>query len=189
MSARDSHALLQFFKALADANRLKIVGVLAQKPMSVEALAAALDLDSSTVSHHLRKLSLAGLVEARAEGYYSIYSLRTEVLREHAKSLLGEEELPQLAEDADLDAFDRKVLRNFTDAKGRFKSIPAQQKKFLVLVRHALQAFEPDVRYREKQVGEILSRFHDDTALLRRALVDFGYMARERGGAAYWRID
>ena len=183
-----TETLLQFFKALADANRLKIVGVLAQQSMSVEQLAATLDLDSSTVSHHLRKLANAGLVEARAEGYYSIYSLRTESLQRYAKRLLGDEELPRLADDADLDAFDRKVLNTFTDADGRFKAFPAQQKKYLVLVRHTLDAFKPEVRYSEKKVNEILSRFSTDTARLRRSLVDFGFMAREGGGGAYWRL-
>ena len=57
-----SDELLQFFKALADANRLKMVGLLAQHPRSGEELAALLDLKASTVSHHLSRLAGAGLV-------------------------------------------------------------------------------------------------------------------------------
>ena len=37
-----SEELVTFFKALADANRLKIVGLLAEKPYSVEELATLL---------------------------------------------------------------------------------------------------------------------------------------------------
>jgi len=59
----------------------------------------------------------------------------------------------------------------------------------LVLVRYVLREFEPGVRYTEKRVNQILSRFSKDTALLRRTLVDYGYMAREGGGGKYWRID
>ena len=44
--------LLGFFKALADGNRLKIVGLLAQGEYTVEQLAEMLDLRPSTVSHH-----------------------------------------------------------------------------------------------------------------------------------------
>ncbi len=186
--ATQTEILLQFFKALADANRLKIVGILAQRSQSVEQLAAALDLDSSTVSHHLRKLSEAGLVEARAESYYSIYSLRSEVLHEKAQSILGDDQLPKLAQDADLDAYDRKVLRAFTDEHGRFKAFPVQQKKYLVLVRHALEAFDVGVDYSEKEVNMILSKFHTDTATLRRSMIDNGFMDREGGGARYWRV-
>ena len=181
--------LLTFFKALADANRLKIVGVLAQRAQSVEQLAAAVGLDSSTVSHHLRKLAQAGLVEARSESYYSVYSLRTDALEAQARQLLGGDTLPQLAADADLDAYDRKVLRAFLDDDGRFRAFPAQRKKYLVLVRHALQAFEIGVAYSEREVNERLARFHDDTARLRRSFIDFGFMIRRRDGSGYRRVE
>ena len=54
--------LLAFFKALSDATRLKLIGLLAQKESSVEELAAMLDVNPSTVSHHLSKLGEIGLV-------------------------------------------------------------------------------------------------------------------------------
>lgn len=180
--------LVAFFKALADTNRLKIVGLLAQQPHTVEQLAALLGVGSPTVSHHLRKLSGAGLVEARAEGLYSVYSLRPEVLHEQAKALLGEGGLRDLAGDVDLSAFDRKVLGTFTDETGAIMAFPGQQKKYLVVLRHVLAAFEPGVQYPEKEVNERLSRYNADTARLRRSLVEHGLMAREGGGGAYWRL-
>jgi biotin operon repressor len=181
--------LLAFFKALADANRLKIVGLLAQQPHTVEQLAAILGVESSTVSHHLRRLAKVDLVEARTDSYYSVYSLKTDVLQGMARNLLGEENLPILAEDVDMDAFDRKVLNTFMDESGRFTAFPAQSKKYLVLVRHALKAFEPGVTYTEKEVNEILSRFNEDTARLRRSFVEHGFMKREGGGGKYWLTD
>lgn len=186
--AARTEKLLSFFKALADANRLKIVGLLAQQPHTVEQLAALLEVESSTVSHHLRRLAKVGLVEAKADSYYSVYSLRTDVLQDMARNLLGEENLPKLAEDVDVDAFDRKVLSTFMDENGRFIAFPAQAKKYLVLVRHALKAFEPGVKYTEKQVNEILSRFNEDAARLRRSFVEHGFMEREGGGGRYWLV-
>jgi predicted transcriptional regulator len=181
--------LLGFFRALADANRLKIVGLLAGQPYTVEQLAALLGLGDSTVSHHLARLSQAGLVTARAEGYYNVYSLQTDTLSEMARRLLSRERLPELAEDVDRSSFDRKVLSNFTEPDGRIKAFPVQEKKFLVLLRYVLQAFEPGVRYSERQVNEILLRYNEDTARLRRSLVEFKLMAREGGGGDYWRLD
>lgn len=58
-----------------------------------------------------------------------------------------------------------------------------------MLLRYVLKAFEPGVRYTEKQVNEILSRYNPDTAYLRRSLIEQKYMDRESGGSAYWRID
>ena len=181
-----SEELLNFFKALADANRLKIVGLLAQKAFTVEELAGQLGLSSSTTSHHLARLAKAGLVAARTEGHYYFYSLQTEMLKEMSQRLLHDENLPRLSEEANVDAYERKVLETFIDAEGRITAFPSQEKKYRVLLRYALQAFEPGVRYSEKQVNEILLRFNVDTASLRRGMIEYHLMEREGGGGAYW---
>jgi predicted transcriptional regulator len=180
--------LVRFFKALAEPNRLRIIGLLAQKPQSVEQLASTLHVGESTVSHHLSKLGEAGLVSARAEGYYSIYALHTAALAGMAKKILHEETLPGLAAGMDRDAYDRKVLATFSDANGRIKAFPVQEKKFLVILRHILEEFETGVKYPEKRVNQILARYSADTATLRRSLVEHGFMAREGGGGSYWRV-
>ena len=184
----NNEELLNFFKALADANRLKIIGLLAQGPHTVEELAALLGLSSSTASHHLARLAGAGLVAARTEGHYYYYALQTEVLKEMSQRLLHEENLPRLSEDADQDAYTRKVLETFTDSEGRIIAFPAQEKKFQVLLHYVLQAFEPEKRYTEKQVNEILLRYNEDTASLRRGLIEYHLMNREGGGGSYWRV-
>ena len=181
--------LLAFFKALGEPNRLRIVGLLAQRPYTVEQLGEALGVGDSTVSHHLAHLARAGLVVSRTESYYNLYSLKTEVLSVMAKKLLAQAQQARPAEEKDLDSFDRKVLATFTGSDGRIKAFPMQQKKIRVLLRHLLPSFSHGVRYPEKRVNEILLKYSDDTARLRRWLVDLGYMAREGGGGKYWRID
>jgi predicted transcriptional regulator len=182
-----STELLNFFKALADANRLKIIGLLARESLSVEQLAELLELHPSTVSHHLARLSKAGLVSARAEGYYNIYQLEQKALEEMSQRLLARETLPAVAADVDMDAYDRKVINTYFDEEGHLKAFPTQQKKLEAVLRYVVQAFEPEVRYSEKQVNDILGRFNEDTAGLRRDLVDFGLMQRQTGGREYWR--
>ena len=186
-----SDELLAFFKALADPSRLKLVGLLAQQSYTVEQLAAMLNLGVSTTSHHLTRLAKAGLVTAQADGYYNVYSLRTEVLSEMARRLLRKEDLPKLAQEVDRTSYDRKVLAAFSKPDGSFRAFPVQEKKFLVLLRHAVEAFEPGKKYTEKQVNQILSRFHEDTAQLRRGLVAHQLMARDTavGGGKYWRLE
>lgn len=181
--------LLDFFRALADENRLKIVGFLSQKPSSVTDLAQALGLSVSTTSNHLSSLAYAGLVKARPEGHYFIYSLQMETIKTMAKHLLQEENLPKLSEGQSKDGFERKVLNSFLDREGRIKAFPAQEKKFLVLLRYVLKSFEKEKRYTEKEVNEVLLHFNADIASIRRAFIEYKLMAREGGGGAYWRID
>ncbi len=180
--------LLEFFKALADANRLKIIGLLAQGEYTVEQLAEMLALRPSTVSHHLAKLSQTGLVSARSESYYNIYRLETRVLEEMSQRLLASETLPAVTAEVDMEAYDRKVINTFCDESGRIKQFPAQQKKFEALLRYVARDFEAGVRYPEKQVNEMLARYSDDVASLRRGLIELRILARDSGGREYWRV-
>ncbi|MCX6079060.1 MAG: metalloregulator ArsR/SmtB family transcription factor [Chloroflexi bacterium] len=177
------------FKALADTSRLKIVGLLAQQPYTVEQLAAMLELKASTISHHLARLAEAGLVSAKAEGYYSVYMLEKDVLNSKMQTIFSGEQMTAVTAGVNMDAFEQKVVKDFSMPDGRLKIIPAQRKKLEVILRHIVRDFEPGVSYSEKQVNEILARFHADTASLRRELVGAGLMQREGGGGAYWRED
>lgn len=188
MNTESQHSiLLEFFKALADANRLKIVGFLAQHPYAVGELADALGLSMSTTSNHLSYLSHVGLVSARARGHYSIYSLETRVLQDMARQLLQTDNLPALSQPEDTPAYEQKILSTFTDAEGRITAFPAQEKKFMVLLRYVLRAFEPGVHYTEKQVNQNLLRYNQDTASLRRGMIEYHMLKRTPGGADYWR--
>ncbi len=181
-----SPELLTFFKALADKNRLKIVSLLAQESYSGEQLATILKIKPATVSHHLGKLAEAGLVAAEPEGHAKLYRLQLDAVHELAGRLIAKDTLPQIADTVDLDAYDRKVVRDFSRSDGSLKEIPAQQKKLQAILRHIIKAFEVERRYTEKQVNEVLARYHPDTASLRRALI--GHKLMQRAGGNYWRI-
>jgi hypothetical protein len=194
--AESTTELLAFFKALADETRLKIVGVLAREPCSGEQLAATVGVQPATVSHHLHKLIDAGLVGVEPHGHVRMFSLRMQAIHALAKRLLAEGAeaaapgqpagpLAQAAEALDLEAYDRKVLKDFLRRDGSLKEIPAQYTKELVVLRHIVKAFDVERQYSEKQVNELMARFHPDTASLRRALIDAKLMARANG--KYWR--
>ena len=182
-----SDEIVTFFKALADGNRLKIVGLLAQQPYSVEELAALLNLKPSTVSHHLARLAQIGLVSAKTESYYNVYRLDEKALQSKSRDLFSRENLAASVVDVDADAYDNKVVRDYVRKDGSLKTIPAQRKKLEAILRYVVNAFEVDKRYSEKKVNDILSRYHEDTANLRRELVGYGLMKREGGGGDYWR--
>jgi hypothetical protein len=63
--------------------------------------------------------------------------------------------------------------------------MPARRSKRLVVLDHIARVFEPGVSYQENEVNAYLRAFHSDYAMLRRYLVDEGFMSRDHG--RYWR--
>jgi DNA-binding transcriptional ArsR family regulator len=180
--------LLAAMKALSDASRLRIVGLLAGgRALSVSDLADRLALTPGTVVHHLKRLSEAGLVESRPRPPFVDYSLRLERLAELGARLDGiarrqaGDDAPPPDAPAWASAEQARVLRAFFDGE-RLTSIPAQQAKRLVILRHLAETcFDPASEYPEKEVNMRLALRHADVASLRRYLVDEGFMARDRG--------
>lgn len=70
-------ALAEFFGAMSDSNRIRIVSALALTEMCVNDISALLDINQTTVSHQLRLLRTAGIVEFRRQGKVSFYRIKT----------------------------------------------------------------------------------------------------------------
>lgn len=66
---------VRLFKALAHETRLRIMTLLAVRPLCVCHLEAALELPQVAVSRHLSVLRAVGLVECRREGLWVHYQL------------------------------------------------------------------------------------------------------------------
>ena len=97
----------EFFKTLGHPARIRILELLAEGERSVGELMPELGLEASHVSQQLAILRRAGVVDARKQGSYGIYSLRSADLAE----------LLQLA---------RKVLTGvLTDQMGLLKDLQA----------------------------------------------------------------
>lgn len=69
---------------------------------------------------------------------------------------------------------------------GVLKQLPVKEKKKLIILRHIVKRFEKGVKYTEKQVNEILKGVFDKHVILRRLLIDYGFMSRREDGSEYW---
>ena len=174
-------ALVRFYKALADPTRLRIVGMLAERPMYGQELANALGVKPPTVSHHLAELRAAGLLRIRKVDNYHYFELDVERLRRLSASLFEDELRPRRAPRDDERA--RTVSIYLVD--GRLTSMPTQRKRLIYVLEEMVRAFEYGRTYTETEVNETLARFHEDVATLRRELIGYRLLARERG--TYWR--
>ena len=75
LSIEKAQQMAEFFSLLGDANRLRIVSVLALEELCVCDLAAALNMSESAVSHQLRTLRAMRLVSYRKRGRKVFYRL------------------------------------------------------------------------------------------------------------------
>lgn len=188
--------LLDMLKALADDSRLTLLRLLHEREYSVGDLAAAISLTEPTVSHHLSKLRETGLVSLRTAGNQRFYRANESGIATFKRLAAEIEQMPPqpepvISDNRWIEALgwaeeDREILREHT-LNGRLTRLPAKQKKLIVVLRWLATLFEPDRLYTEPEVNAVLKTVYaEDYAGLRRDLIDFGYLRRERGGGKYW---
>lgn len=185
---------LHLLRAVADKNRLTMIGLMAEGERTVGELAGLLALSEPTISHHVSKLRGAGLLLLRMEGSQRFYRLNPARAAEFKAYASEFDTLPAAdappadstwIEALDLPEADKQILRTYT-VGGRLTRFPNREKRWLVILRWLATLFEPGVRYSEKEVNATLTRVHEDYALMRRDLVEYGFMRRARGGGDYW---
>lgn len=172
MSAPEPLSLL---RAVADDDRLRIVGLLALRPRDPADLALLLGITEASVQHHLRILRAAGLVRSAS----GLLVLELKPLRE-VMAATAQKPPPAVMVPEAATAEQARVLAAFFDGE-RLTKIPSQRKKLLIVLARLAELFERERTYQEKEVNEILARHHPDVASLRRGMVDHGFFERERG--------
>lgn len=78
----------------------------------------------------------------------------------------------------------REVLRAHMP-NGRITELPIRRQDRLVVLDQIARALEPGVHYREEELNAVLCRFSADLVVLRRGLVDEGFLEQDR--TSYWR--
>jgi len=168
---------------LAEPDRLKALAAVVLGARSLPDVADYAGLEPKTAARALSRLIAGGLVEG---GHGEGYRVRDDTLRAAAK--------PPADESEPAEESGNEVLRRFIH-RGRLLAVPAARGKRLVVLDHLAGLFEPGRRYPEPEVNELLGRYHPDYAMLRRYLVDDGFLDRadepapsgSRSVKVYWR--
>jgi hypothetical protein len=174
--------MLDYVKAMSDPDRLRIIGLLSQRSATRAEIAQRLKLSPKDSLTHVGFLEFVGAI-TQTDG---VFTLNNDKLAALAKEKLAEIR-PSYVPADHWDEKSKKVLKAHLNPDGSIKQIPSPP-KLQAILNYLVEFFEFDKNYTEKEVNTILRRFNEDTAGLRRDLVDAGMMSRESDGSRYWRV-
>jgi hypothetical protein len=171
---------------LAEPDRLRALAAVALGAGTLAEVAERAGLEPKAAARALSRLVAGGLLEGSSGKGYRVSA---ETLRAAARPPASEPDDEPGAAGPDAD-----VLRRFVH-NGRLLAMPAAYGKRRVVLDHLAGLFEPGRRYPEPEVNELLGRYHPDYAMLRRYLVDDGFLERadepapsgSRTVKIYWR--
>lgn len=176
--------LLNFFKALANEQRIRLAALLIEQPSrTVAQIAEALGLKEREALENVAVLRELGVVTAKQVDSATAYSFDAKALYGLQKALLSRAGRPTPVDDV-ADPETRRTLQYLFE--GDQLTLPANPKKFQLVIEWLVTLFEPGVRYTEQQVNAVITRHNEDYATLRRAMIDAMLMKREHG--IYWRL-
>ncbi len=155
---------------LGDDERLRVVAAIALGARTIDDVAKTGDLAPQDVRRALPRLISAGVVEEQN-------GLRVDVA---AFRVAARDRPPRQRELPDATTEQAEVLRNFVE-EGRLRAVPVRAAQRRIVLEYLAERFDDGVEYPEAQVNDLLSRFHDDYASLRRFLVDEGLLTRQAG--------
>ena len=89
MSQLDEDRLHLIARALADPRRLDLLRRISQAgdTLACEELRGCTEVSAATVSHHMKELETAGLIESTREGKFVTYRLRRDVLNAYLATM------------------------------------------------------------------------------------------------------
>lgn len=168
-------------KLIADDTRLKIINILMATDASAAEIASDLSLTVATILYHFKKLESAGMVKH----YYShgdiLYSLNPDFLRVSLESAIKED-----TKNIKSDLVRRKQIASRFFKDGRLIQLPAQREKREIVLREIAKRFSYGYRYHESTVDSIIREYHPDYCTIRREMISFGIMARNK--ERYWLL-
>lgn len=136
--------------------------------------------ENTLINIKLKKLMDAGAVSSRREQYYTMYSINKEVFQCRILDILGEKSSDAQRQQEREARYRQRVLDSFFEY-GRLKSIPAQRKKERICLEEIAKELELGRPYPERELNQVLLRFHQDYCTLRRDMISEGILCREDG--------
>jgi hypothetical protein len=171
---------LKLLKLLADETRIEILNILMREDSYVEKIACDLSLTPATICYHLKKMEAAGVVRSSRSQFYIIYSLNKDIFGKTLFEIISKDPTEDTEE-----KYKNEVISHFFKY-GKLAQLPTQRKKREIVLAEIAKAFDKGKKYDEKDVNEIIHKFHEDHCMIRREMIACGIMAREK--ETYWLV-
>ncbi|MBY0098237.1 DUF2087 domain-containing protein [Mesobacillus maritimus] len=143
-----------------------------------------LDIGSaSTIRHHRFALKEK---ERQAKTFLALMELLKEK-DEYAPAFVPVHQTATMVDDRyniTLEEQEKIVTKYFS--KGALTQFPPKEKQRLVILREISTHLKKDYIYDERELNQILKGFYEDYILIRRYLVDYGFLDRQSDGSRYW---
>ena len=182
----ESPGARELLALLAEPDRLKALAAVTLGAQTLPEVAERAGLEPRSAAKALSRLVAGGLLDGKSGKDYRV---RTEALRAAAIPPDTGDPLERPSGSPEADVLGRFIHH------GRLLAMPAAHGKRRVILDHLAGLFEPGRRYEEPEVNQLLERYHPDYAMLRRYLVDDGFLDRADEPApsgshsvkVYWR--
>jgi len=174
------------YTSLSDNQREVLVRM--HKGYSDKEIAVDLGITESTIRNYRFKFKEK---EKQAKAFLAIMGTLN-VKEDNTKAIVSQMITPhkgatQLDERYNITEQDvKKAISAHMDENGGLKSFPSKEKKKIILLREIAKNFKAGKSYNEKEINRVLKRIYDDYALIRRYLIQYGFLDRKNDGSGYW---
>lgn len=155
-----------------------------EKGMTDSDVSVKLKLSKSTIRNYRFKFRER---EKQAKIYTAIMELLSKNTKEEYKFVEPHNTAAMIDERYSITKEEvRKIIGRYFDGTGKLINFPAKEKRKIIILSKISKNFKEGIDYSEKEVNRILKRIYDDYVLIRRYLIEYGYMDRSKDGSKYW---
>ncbi|MCM3216499.1 DUF2087 domain-containing protein [Niallia taxi] len=141
---------------------------------------------ASTIRHHRFVLKEK---ERQAKTFLALMELLKEK-DNHAPSFIPVHKTAKMVDDRyniTEEEQEKTVRKYFEDQQeAKLKKFPLKEKQRLIILREIIKHIDNDKTYSEKALNDILKPIYEDYVLIRRLLIEYGFIDRKDDGSEYW---
>lgn len=78
------------------------------------------------------------------------------------------------------------MQRQKKKSDGKLEIFPSKEKRKLIVLQNIVNHFDGNKKYSEKEINETLKTIYSDFVTIRRSLIEYGFMNREKDCSEYW---